>query len=122
MISERRASPYVFCICSISVADDLPEVGVALEQAADLLRALALLGELLLDDEDLEPRQPVDLELEDRVGLLGVELEPRHDLLGGVRLAVGLADDLQDLVERVEDGLEALEDVDALASAPRART
>ena len=28
-------------------------------------------------------------------------------------LAVRLADDLQDLVERVEDGLEAFEDVDA---------
>ena len=68
--------------------------------------------ELLLDDEDLEPRQAVDLQLEDRVGLLGVELEPLHDLLRGVRLAVRLPDDLQDLVERVEDGLEAFEDVD----------
>ncbi len=35
-------------------------------------------------------------------------------MLGRVLLAVGLPDDLQDLVERVEDGLEALEDVDAL--------
>ena len=71
--------------------------------------------------EDLEPRQAVDLQLEDRVGLLGVELEPLHDLLGRVGLAVRLADDLDDLVERVEDLLEAFEDVDALLAAPRAR-
>ena len=74
----------------------------------------ALLLELLADDEDLEPRQAVDLQLEDGVGLLGIELEPRHDLLGGVGLAVRLADDPDDLVERVEDRLEAFEDVDPL--------
>ena len=34
--------------------------------------------------------------------------------VGGVGLAVGLADDPDDLVERVEDRLEAFEDVDAL--------
>ena len=33
--------------------------------------------------------------------------------VGRVRLAVRLADDLQDFVERVEDGLEPFEDVDA---------
>ena len=71
--------------------------------------------------EDLEPGQAVDLQLEDRVGLLGVELEPLDDLLRRVGLAFRLADDLQDLVERVEDLLEALEDVDALLAAPRAR-
>ena len=118
MISDRRASPYVFCICSISSRTIFHRSTLLLSSAADLLRALPLVGQLLLDDEDLEPRQPVDLQLEDRVGLLGVELEPLHDLLGRVRLAVGLADDLQDLVERVEDGLEAFEDVDARASAP----
>ena len=95
-------------------ADDLPQVVFALEQLTDLLRALALLGEFLLDHEDLEARQTVDLEFEDRVGLLGIELEPLHDLLGGVGLAFRLAHDLQDLVERVEDRLEAFEDVDAL--------
>ena len=63
-----------------------------LEQRADLPRALALFLELVADDQDLEPRQPVDLQLEDRVGLLGVELEPLHDLLGGVGLAVRLPD------------------------------
>ena len=96
------------------VADQLPAAVLVLQQRADLPRALALLLELLADDEDLEPRQPVDLQLEDRVGLLGVELEPLHDLLRGVRLAVRLADDPDDLVERVEDLLEAFEDVDAL--------
>ena len=71
--------------------------------------------------EDLEPREPVDLQLEDRVGLVGVERKALDDLLGRVRLALGLADDLQDLVERVEDLLEAFEDVDAPLAAPRAR-
>ena len=64
--------------------------------------------------ENLEPRQPVDLQLEDRVGLFGVELEPLDDLLRRVRLSFRLADDLQDLVERVEDLLEPLENVHAL--------
>ena len=95
-------------------AHQLPAAVLVLEQRADLARALALLLELVADDQDLEPRQAVDLQLEDGVGLLGVELEPLHDLLGGVGLAVRLADDADDLVERVEDLLEPLEDVDAL--------
>src|SRR5690606_19564432 len=66
------------------------------------------------DDLNLETGQTVDLEFENRVGLLGVELEARHDLSSGVGLAVRLADDLQNLVERIEDDLEAFEDVDAL--------
>ena len=113
-IALRRLSPYFVPISSSSRADQLPAAVFVLEQRADLARALPLLLELLADDQDLEPRQPVDLQLEDGVGLLGVELEPRHDLLGGVRLAVRLPDDADDLVERVEDLLEAFEDVDAL--------
>ena len=85
-----------------------------LQQSADLPRALALLVELLLDDENLEPRQPVDLQLEDGVGLLGIEAEPLHDLLGRVLLAVRLPDDAQHFVEHVEDLLEPFEEVDAL--------
>ena len=114
-IAVRRLSPYVLLLTLLELgADQLPAAVFVLQQRADLPRALALLLELLPDDQDFEPRQPVDLQLEDGVGLLGVELEPRHDLLGGVGLAVGLADDADDLVERVEDHLEALEDVDAL--------
>ena len=64
--------------------------------------------------ENLEAGQAIDLELEDRVGLFGVEREALDDLLRGVLLALRLPDDLQDLVQRVEDLLEALEDVDAL--------
>src|SRR3974377_2271844 len=79
-----------------------------------MTRAFSLFLQLLPDEQDLEGGEAVDLQLEDRVGLLGVELEPRHDLLGGVRLAVRLPNQLDDLVERVEDGLEALEDVDGL--------
>ena len=84
------------------------------EQAADLARALALLLQLLLDHQDFQPRQPVELELQDGVGLLGVQPEALHDLLGCVGLALRVTDQLQYLVERVEDLLEALEDVDAL--------
>ena len=57
------------------VAHDVPAVLFAAEQARDLARALALLGELVGDDEDLEPREPVDLQLEDRVGLRVVQLK-----------------------------------------------
>ena len=111
---ERRASPYCFWISLDLVAHDCPAAVLVLQQAADLARALALLLGLLADDQNLEAGQAVDLELEDRVGLLGVEREPLDDLLRGVLLALRLPDDLEDLVERVEDLLEALEDVDAL--------
>ena len=94
------------------VAHDLPALLLGLEQQADLLRAGPPLLELRPDRQDLEAREPVQLQLEDRVGLLGVQVEPRHDLLRGVLLAVGLADDADDLVEDVEDLLEAFEDVD----------
>ena len=73
-VGLRRA--YFFWICSISSRTSSQRPVLVLQQAADLPRALALLGELVLDDEDLEPREPIDLQLEDRVGLLGVELEP----------------------------------------------
>ena len=64
--------------------------------------------------ENLEPGQPVNLQLEDGVGLVGVEREALHDLLRRVGLPLRLPDNLQDLVERIEHLLEALEDVDAL--------
>jgi hypothetical protein len=62
-----------------------------------------LVLQLLRDHQDLEPRQPVDLQLEDRVGLLGVQIVLLHDLLRRVRLGFRLLHDLQDIVERVED-------------------
>ena len=96
------------------VADQRPAASSSLQQAADLRARLRLSASSFVDDEDLEPGQAIELQLENRVGLLGVELEPLHDLLRRVGLAVGLADDADDLVERVEDLLEALEDVDPL--------
>ena len=116
-ISVRRRSllpPYFVLDLLDFVADDLPASLLVLQQAADLARALALVGQLVLDDENLEAGEAIQLQLEDRVRLLGVELEALHDLRRRVRLAVGLADHLQDLVERVEDLLEAFEDVDPL--------
>src|SRR5205085_9150961 len=96
------------------LADDRPAVLLALQQRADLPRALPLLLGLLADDEDFQAGEPIELELQDCVGLLGVEPKSLDDLLRRVRLAFGLPHDLQDLVQRVEDLLEALEDVDAL--------
>src|SRR5439155_23273500 len=95
-------------------AHQLPAAVLVLEQRGDLPRALPLLFELVADEQNLEPGEPVDLELENRVGLVHVQLEPLHDFFRGVGLAVRLADDLDDLVERVEDRLETFEDVDAL--------
>jgi hypothetical protein len=40
-------------------------------------------------------------------------LKTLDDLLRGVRLAIAGADDLQDLVQRIEDKSKAVEDVDA---------
>ena len=95
------------------VADHLPAAVFVLEERGNLPGALALLGQLLLNHQDFETGEPVQLQLEDRVGLLRIEREALHDLLGRVGLAVRLADDLDDLVERVEDLLEAFEEVNA---------
>src|SRR5262249_50563279 len=94
--------------------DHTPAAGLVLEQRVDLSGATALLLELLPDNQNLESGQTINLQLENPVGLLGVEPEALHDLLRGVRLPLRLAHDLEDLVERVEDLLEAVEDVDAL--------
>ncbi len=96
--------------------DELPATrgGGVGQQLANLFGSRLLVLELFLDDEDLKPRQAVELELEDGVRLLGIELEAGDDLRGRVGFAVGLADDADDLIERVEHSREAFEDVDAL--------
>ena len=84
-ISVRRGSPlppYRFCdLLDLGAHDGSSGPRRLAAGAPTALSALAPVGQLLLDDENLEPRQPVDLELEDGVGLLGVEAEPRHDAL-----------------------------------------
>ena len=95
------------------LAHHRPALRLVAEQRVQLAAALARAGELFLDDEDFEPRQAVDLQFEDRVGLLRVEIEALHDRLRRVRLAFRLADDAQDFVERVEDLGEAFEQMDA---------
>ena len=123
--SVRRGSvfgePYFCCTSTSLVAHHLPARLLVAEQRADLPDALLLLLELLADDEDLEPRQAVQLQLEDRVGLLVVEAEALDDLPRRVLLPVRLPDDADDLVERVEDLVEPLEDVDPACAAPPAR-
>ena len=96
---------------------------LALHLVPELLRRLqdrlddGRLGRLFLqlgaDRVDLEPRELVELRLEDRLDLLLVEGEALHELAGGVGLSVGLADDADRLVERVVDDEEALEEVEA---------
>src|SRR5439155_4380828 len=75
------------------VADDLPAPFFILEQGVDQSRALPLVCELVLDDENLEPRKPIQLQFEDGVGLLRVEAEALDDLLSRIGLPLRLADD-----------------------------
>ena len=69
---EPRAAPVdlrvaVFLLDLLDLGPHhLPAAVLVLEERADLPRALALLVELVADDQDLEPRQAVDLQLEDR--------------------------------------------------------
>ena len=82
-LADRRAARVAVLLLDLLDLDahDVPPALLVLQQRVDLPRAAALLLELLADDQDLEPRQAIDLQLEDRVGLLGVELEARDDLL-----------------------------------------
>ena len=72
-IPVRRASPSFFWISSISTLTTHPASRLVLEERVDLARAAALLLELFPDDQDFESRQPINLQLEDRVGLIGVK-------------------------------------------------
>src|SRR6185436_13201640 len=94
------------------VLDHRPQLVLVLQDRLDLLRLGGLLRELLADHVDLELGELVQLELEDRIGLDVVELELLLDLDRGVVLAVRAADQLDQLIERVEDRDEAVEDVD----------
>ena len=91
-----------------------PPRRLVVEQLLDLGGPLPLLLQLLEDVLDLELAQPVELRLEDGVGLDLGEPEPGDQLGRGVGLAVAVADDLDRLVEVLEDDREAFEDVDPL--------
>src|SRR5262249_29550265 len=97
--------------------DQLPALGGALQEPLDLGKTLLLLGTLAADLVDLELREMVEAELEDRVDLDIVELECGHELDGGVGAAVGTADDADRLVEVVVERDEAVEDVQAFEEA-----
>ena len=96
------------------VTHHTPAEAIAAQQPFQLPLLRALLFGLLLDDEDFQPREPVDFHFQDRVGLLVGQFEPLDQFLGCVLLAVALADDLEHLVERVVDPLESLQDVQPL--------
>ncbi len=99
--------------------DDLPPRRLVVEQLLDLLGPLPLLRQLVQDVANLQLAQAVELGLQDRVGLERRDLEPRHQLGGGVGLAVAGADDRDRLVQVLEDDREAFEDVDPLEQVPQ---
>ena len=74
-ISVRRLSAVRFPDLLDLVAHDSLARLFVLQQCAQLSGTLALVGQLVLDDEDLEPGQAIQLQLEDRIRLVGVELE-----------------------------------------------
>ena len=55
---------------AISVADDAHQLALVVEDASISLASRLLLAQLFEDGVDLQPRQLVELQLEDRVGLL----------------------------------------------------
>ena len=95
--------------------DDLLEGGMRVEDATDLVDAVALLLALLFELEAVEARQALDRHVDDPLGLVvidrhGLRLAMRRDLelrdqLGlGIVVIVGAAHDLDDGVDRVERG------------------
>src|SRR5690606_20217751 len=93
------------------VLDDLEADLLALEDLLELGDEAADLGELLLELLDLEPGQPGEAHLEDRLGLPLGEAEPLLEpRVRGLGVRRGL-DELDDLVDVVDGDLEPLEDV-----------
>ena len=76
-------------------------------------------GVLLLDLEPLELGQPLELELEDGLGLDEREPELLHEPLAGLVDRLGGADELDDGVEVVEADDQALQDVGPLLRLPQ---
>ena len=79
--------------------DDAPQLALALEDGGDAIGLAALLLELLADQIDLELGELVELQLQDGLGLDVVESKLRHDLVGGILLAIACADELDEGVE-----------------------
>jgi hypothetical protein len=96
-------------------ADHAPQLALVLEDGLDLLGTRPFGGELVENDLNLQTRELVQLQLQDRVGLLFVEAKTLDDLARGVRFPVGLADDANRFVQRIEDDREAFQDVDTPA-------
>ena len=89
--------------------DDGPQLGASNSRIASISSACCFFSLQFVEDLlDLHLGDLVKLGIEDRVGLDLIELERLHQLLGGVGCALAFADQLDRLVERVEDDLEAL--------------
>src|SRR5262245_2821764 len=77
------------------------------------LRLLFL--ELLQDLLDFHLRNSIELRFENGIDLNFIELESLHQLLGRIGLAFAIANNADGFIERVENNLEAFENVNSFA-------
>ena len=116
-----RAARVAVCLRVVAdlLGDELLHLGVAAEQALQLLALALQLLQLGLDLDAFEARELPQPDLQDVLGLHLGQLELLHQLgLGLVRIA----DDLDHLVDVEEDDDAAFEDVDAPLDLRRAGT
>ena len=115
----RRSSLNFFAISSSSVSTTFQSLLFEAEDFADVFRLGLLVFELLEDAVDFQRRDAIQCQLEDRVGLLGIERKGLHQPGGRVGLALAGADDLQGLFEPFEDDHEAFQDVNPPLELPQ---
>src|SRR5690606_34371904 len=95
--------------------DDNPQPAFRAEDLTDLLRLRLLVFEFLQDAIDLQRRDAVQRQFEDRIDLHLIKLlELLEQLLRRIRLSCTGAEQLEGLVEPVEDDREAFQNVDPL--------
>ena len=102
--------------------DDREDELLVLEDAPQLGDPLLQGGVLLLDLEPLELGQPLELELEDGLGLDLGQPELLHQPLAGLVDRLGGPDELDDGVEVVEADDQAFQDVGPLLGLAAARS
>ena len=110
----RRGEVYFAFISSSSCLDQREQLGLGLEDAAQLLDELHQLEVFGLDLAALEAGQLIEAQFEDRVGLALGQRILRHQLHLGLFAVGGGADDFDEVVEVIEGDDVALEDVGAV--------